>query len=278
MFRFLTTILLLTVSAATFAQTGQNTGNKAMDRVKHLKDFQVIEFRRYVVKESERGRFAEYFESYFPEAFQQMGAIAFGQFFERKNPGGFTWMRGFKNIDARAVVNAGFYYGPLWREHAGAMNSLMVDVGNVLLLRPLSPERGVTVLPSVDPVTEGKGAQGVVIAQIFAVKADSVDAFAKQAEATFAGYRAAGAREAGVMVTLDAPNNFPQLPVRTDGPYLVWLGVIKDDQTLDARFTPLMESSLQSLSATGMLRSAPELVIMDPTRRSRLRWLTEEWR
>src|SRR5262245_33537596 len=97
MLRFLTMILLLTVGATTFAQTAQNSGNKAADRVKHLKDFQVIEFRRYTVKEGEREHFAEYFESYFPEAFQQMGAIAFGQFFERKNPVGFTWMRGFKN-------------------------------------------------------------------------------------------------------------------------------------------------------------------------------------
>jgi hypothetical protein len=276
MLRFLTKILLLTISATTFAQTGQNTGNKAMDRVKHLKDFQVIEFRRYTVKEGEREHFAEYFESYFPEAFQQMGAIAFGQFFERKNPVGFTWMRGFKNTDARAVINAGFYYGPLWREHALTMNSLIVDSNNVLLLRPLSPERGVAVLPSVDPVTERKGAQGVVVAQIFAVKANSVDAFAQQAEATFAGYRATGAREAGVLVTLDAPNNFPQLPVRTDGPYLVWLGVVKDNQALETQFTPLAERSSQSLSATGLLRGAPELVILDPTRRSRLRWLAEE--
>jgi hypothetical protein len=247
-----------------------------MDRVKHLKDFQVIEFRRYTVKEGEREHFAEYFESYFPEAFQQMGAIAFGQFFERKNPVGFTWMRGFKNTDARAVINAGFYYGPLWREHALTMNSLIVDSNNVLLLRPLSPERGVAVLPSVDPVTERKGAQGVVVAQIFAVKANSVDAFAQQAEATFASYRATGAREAGVLVTLDAPNNFPQLPVRTDGPYLVWLGVVKDNQALETQFTPLAERSSQSLSATGLLRGAPELVILDPTRRSRLRWLAEE--
>jgi hypothetical protein len=276
MSRFLTMILLITVGAATFAQTSQNSGNNVMDRVKHLKDFQVIEFRRYTVKEGERERFAEYFESYFPEAFQQMGAIAFGQFFERKNPVGFTWMRGFKNTDARAVVNAGFYYGPLWREHAFTMNSLMVDSNNVLLLRPLSPERGVTVLPSVDPVAERKGAQGVLVAQIFAVKANSVDAFAQQAEATFAGYRAAGAREAGVLVTLDAPNNFPQLPVRTDGPYLVWLGIVKDNQALETQFTPLAERSSQSLSATGLLRGAPELVILDPTRRSRLRWLAEE--
>ena len=48
-----------------------------MDRVKHLNDFQVIEFRRYIVKEGEREHFAEYFERYFPEAFQQLGAIAF---------------------------------------------------------------------------------------------------------------------------------------------------------------------------------------------------------
>jgi hypothetical protein len=276
MLRFLTMILMITVGATTFAQTGQNSGNKAVDRVKHLKDFQVIEFRRYTVKEGERERFAEYFESYFPEAFQQMGAMAFGQFFERKNPVGFTWMRGFKNTDARAVINAGFYYGPLWREHAFTMNSLMVDSDNVLLLRPLNPERGVTVLPSVDPVTERKGAQGVVVAQIFAVKANSVDAFAQEAEAAFAGYRAAGAREAGVLVTLDAPNNFPQLPVRTDGPYLVWLGIVKDNQALETQFTPLAERSSKSLSATGLLRGAPELVILDPTRRSRLRWLPEE--
>jgi hypothetical protein len=276
MLRFLTTILLLTVSAMTFAQTGQNAGGKAVDRVKHMKDFQVVEFRRYTVKAGEREHFAEYFESYFPEAFQQMGAIVFGQFFERKDPAMFTWMRGFKNTDARAVINAGFYYGPLWREHALTMNSLMLDSTNVLLLRPLNPERGVAVLPSVDPVVERKGAQGVVVAQIFAVKANSVDAFAQQAEATFAGYRAAGAREAGVLVTLDTPNNFPQLPVRTDGPYLVWLGVVKDNQALETQFTPLAERSSQSLSATGLLRGAPELVFLGPTRRSRLRWLAEE--
>jgi len=250
--------------------------SKAIDHVKHLTEFQVVEFRRYTIKEGERDHFATYFESYFPEAFQQMGAIAFGQFSERKNPVGFTWLRGFKNTDARAVINAGFYYGPLWREHAAMMNSLMVDSDNVLLLRPLSPEHGIPVLPAVDPVREAKGAQGVVIAQIFAVKPNSIDAFAQQAEATFTGYRSAGAREAGVLVTLDAPNNFPQLPVRTDGPYLVWLGVVKDNKALETRLTPVAEHSLQSLSATDLLRSAPELVILDPTRRSRLRWLAEE--
>ena len=271
--RSLTVILTLTLSVLTSGQTAQRT---TMDRVGHLKDFEVIEFRRYTVKEGAREHFAEYFESYFPEAFQQLGAIAFGQFSERKNPSVFTWMRGFKNTDARAVVNANFYYGPLWREHSFTMNSLMVDATNVLLLRPLTPERGVVVLPSVDPIKEAKGAQGVIVAEIFAVKANSVDAFAQQAEATFKGYRDAGVREAAVLVTLDVPNNFPQLRVRTDGPYLVWLGIVKDNEQLDTRFNPLAARSLLTLSATNLLRAEPELVIMDPTHRSRLRWLGEE--
>jgi hypothetical protein len=274
--RFLTTISLFAMSTTTFAETSQNITSKAMDHVKHLRDFQVIEFRRYTIKQGEREHFAQYFESYFPEAFQQMGAIAFGQFSERKNPVGFTWMRGFKNTDARAIINAGFYYGPLWREHAPTMNSLMVDSDNVLLLRPLTPAHGVLVLPAVDPIKEVNGAQGIVIAQIFAIKPNSVDAFARQAEETFASYRSAGAREAGVLVTLDVTNNFPQLPVRTDGPYLVWLGIVKDNKTLEMRFTSLAKRSTQSLSSTGLLRSTPELVILDPTRRSRLRWLPEE--
>lgn len=277
MSRFIAGILfLISVSTVTPTQTAQTTVNKSMEHIKHLNDFQVIEFRRYTIKEGERGHFAQYFESYFPEAFEQLGALACGQFFERNNPSGFTWIRGFHNMDARATVNAAFYYGPLWKEHKSTMNDILTDSDNVLLLRPLNPERGVTILPAVDPVTEERGAQGVVVAHIFAVKAGSVESFAKQAEATFAGYRAAGVREAGVLVTLDVPNNFPQLPVRTDGPYLVWLGILKDNQTLETRFNPLAERSLESLSATGLLRGTPELLVLDPTRRSRLRWYPAE--
>ncbi|MGA7632815.1 MAG: hypothetical protein WCB11_18795 [Terriglobales bacterium] len=152
------------------------------------------------------------------------------------------------------------------------MNDLIDSADNVLLLRPLSPEGDVTVLPAVDPVTEPNGAQGVVVVQIFAVKTNSVEEFAKQAEATFASYRAAGGREAGVLVTLDVKNNFPQLPYRTDGPFLVWLGILKDNQMLEG-FIPVVDRSLKSFTATGLLRSPPELIVLDPTPRSRLRWL-----
>ena len=122
----------------------------------------MIEFRRYTIKDGETKHFAQYFEGFFPEAFQQLGAIAFGQFFERHDPSRFTWISGFKNMESRAIGNAEFYDGPLWKEHRQTMNDLMVNFDNVLLLRPLNSEKEVPVLPAVDPVTEKHGAQGVL--------------------------------------------------------------------------------------------------------------------
>ncbi len=256
---------LLAVRAMT-AQTGSS-----IEQVRHLKDFPVVEFRRYTIKDGERKHFAEYFESYFPESFEQLGAIAFGQFLERDDASHFTWLRGFHSIEDRAAVNGAFYDGPLWKEHRSTMNDILLDSDNVLLLRAL-PEHGIPVLPAVDPVREEKGARGVVVAQIFPVKAGFADAFAKRAEVEFAAYRAAGVREAGVLVTLDVPNNFPRLPIRTDGPFLVWLGVLEGDSALEQVFRPAANRSAQTLSSMGMLRDEPELVVLAPTRRSRLRW------
>ncbi|MGB7193045.1 MAG: NIPSNAP family protein [Collimonas pratensis] len=268
-------ILGLAIHSAPSAPISTSTETIAMKNISHSNAFQVIELRRYQIKPGRRADFAAYFESYFPEAFQQLGAIAFGQFFERKNTDTFTWLRGFKDMDARAVVNAAFYYGAVWKEHKATLNDLMVDSDNVLLLRPLDADSGVTVLPAVDPVKELQGAGGVVVAQIFALTPGSVERFAQQAAVSFAGYREAGMRQAGVLVTLDASNNFPQLSVRTDGPYLVWLGLAKDNQQLDSKFNPLAERAAKDLAAGGLLRAEPETVVLDPTRRSRLRWLPQ---
>jgi hypothetical protein len=226
-------------------------------------DFQVVEFRRYTVRDGEREHFATYFESYFPEAFQQLGAIAFGDFTEPQHPEHFTWMRGFHDMDERAKVNSAFYFGPVWKEHKATLNGLMTDSDNVLLLRPLRQDTQVPVLPAVDPVSEPQGAKGIVVAQIFRVKA----------EAGFAKYKDAGAQEAGLLVTLDAPNNFPQLPVRSDGPYLVWIGIVQNEGVLQ-KLTPLAEENARAVEKSGQLQEAPELVVLRPNSRSRLRWIT----
>lgn len=245
----------------------------SMETVKHLQGDQVIEFRRYVTKDGERGNFVKYFDAYFPEAFEQLGAMVFGQFTERGNPNHFTWLRGFKDLSERPIVEAAFYYGPVWKEHRLKVNAILPDSDNVMLMRPLHPDQGVLVLPAVDPVLEERGAQGIVVAQIFSVKKGSEDAFAAQAEQAFAAYRAAGVRDAGVLVSLDVPNNFPQLPIRSDGPFLVWLGVVRDDTVLKGQLAPKLDAAEKALLAGGLLRGAPERIVMEPTPRSRLRWL-----
>jgi hypothetical protein len=234
--------------------------------------FPVIEFRRYTIKPGGRKQFSRYFEAFFPEAFQQLGAMALGEFFEREQENGFTWLRGFPNMETRAVANASFYYGPLWKEHKAILNGLMDDSDNVILMRPLDSNRGIPVMPAVDPVREPEGAQGIIVAQLFAIKTGGVDQFATQADKVFARYREAGIKEAGVLVTLDAANNFPQLPVRTDGPYLLWLGIVQDQAMFETAWQPLLQQSISTLSSSNLLRHAPEAITLDPAPRSRLRW------
>jgi hypothetical protein len=176
-------------------------------------------------------------------------------------------------MEERGYVNNAFYDGPIWAEHSVTLNEFIIDHTNVLLLTPLTPERALSVLPTVDPLKESEGAQGVVIAQIFPVKPGQVATFAEQAEAIFASYRNSGVREAGVLATLNEPNNFPRHPIRTDGPFLVWLGILRDNQMFQSSFKELVENSLPTLLATDLLRAAPELVVLNPTSRSRLRWL-----
>ncbi|MEO7324025.1 MAG: hypothetical protein ABIW82_04275 [Dokdonella sp.] len=269
--------ILASVAAGTFApaRAAETHTLPTIETLQHLQDYQVVEFRRYVTTDGERAHFAKYFDTYFPEAFEQLGVMVFGQFLDRDHANHFTWLRGFKDISARPIANAAFYYGPVWKEHKLKVNAILPDSDNVMLLRPLHAEHGVSVLPAVDPVIEEGGATGVVIAQIFAVKKGSEEAFAQKAEAAFAQYRVAGVHEAGVLVTLDVANNFPQLPIRTDGPWLIWLGVAKDTATLESSLAAQMKHVEQSLGDTGLLRGATERLVMDPTPRSRLRWLAD---
>ena len=239
-------------------------------------EFTVIEFRRYTVRDGQRENFAKYFDAYFPEAMQQLGAIAAGQFFERENPSRFTWIRGFRSMDERAKANANLYYGPVWKEHRELMNGMMMTFDNVLLMEAVGAGCGIEVLRAVDAVKEVDGMKGVAVAHIFPIKPGSLKEFMRHADGEFAAYRSAALRETGRFVTSDVPNNFPQHPVREDGPFVVWFGIARDDAAMEL-FRGAAQRAAKSLERTDLLRGTPELVILDPTSRSRMRWLPE-WR
>jgi hypothetical protein len=235
-------------------------------------DFPVIELRRYILTAGAAARFSRCFETWFPEAFQQLGAVALGHFFERGRGDRFTWLRAYPDMATRAAANTAFYDGPVWREHKATLNRWIVDSDDVLLLRPLYPDSAIPALPAVDPVAEPQGARGIVVAQLFPAAGGRLNACADAAETWFRRYHGHGVLEAGILATLDAANNFPRHPVRSDGPWLVWLGVLRDEAAL-AALRPMFEAASDALEGCGMLAGAAEMVVLDPGLRSRLRWM-----
>lgn len=234
--------------------------------------YPIIELRRYTLADGAAQRFSRYFETWFPEAFQQLGALALGHFVERGAGARFTWLRAYPDMAARAAVNTAFYDGPVWREHKATLNRWIVDSDNVLLLRPLYPGTDIPALPAVDPVAEPDGARGLAVAQLFQVAGGRLAECAAAAEAWFASYHGSGVAEAGILATLDQPNNFPRHPIRTDATWLVWLGVLRDEAALDA-LQPMFAAAAGALRAADLLAADAELLVLDPGQRSRLRWM-----
>ena len=154
------------------AHAGSDT-QAALESVAHLDNYQVVELRRYDIAPGQRDRFVRYFDAYFPEAFEQLDCMVFGQFEDRATPTKFVWLRGYHDINARPVTDAAFYYGPVWREHRTKVNALFPGASdNVLLLRPLTRQTEVPVLPAVDPVDEPHGARGVAVVLAASVAVD----------------------------------------------------------------------------------------------------------
>jgi hypothetical protein len=235
--------------------------------------FDVIELRRYTVKPEERASFGLAFETYFPEAFQQLGSLIFGHFDERGDPSRFTWIRGFHDVPARTAVNQAFYDGPLWREHSATMNDRLLDHTDVLLLAPVSAAWALPVLPAVDVLRETSAARGVAVLNIFPIHRAALDAATSTAEKRHGARRkGGGVRPAGLLASLDVANDFPRLPFRTDGPYLVAVTIVRDDAALADELLPIAGDLADALEAQGAVRARPELVVLEPRRRSRLRW------
>ncbi|MES2318942.1 MAG: NIPSNAP family protein [Pseudomonadota bacterium] len=235
-------------------------------------DCTVIELRRYSLVEGSAERFSRSFETWFPEAFQQLGALVLGHFFERGPVERFTWLRGYPDMAARAAVNTAFYDGPVWREHRAALNQWILDSDNVLLLRPLHPGSGIPGIRAVDPVAEPDGAGGIAVLQIFPVKEGALDECALAADPWFASYQGSGVVEVGILATLDAANNFPRHPIRSDGTFLVWMGVLRDQGALEG-LHGAFAAGAAAIAQSGLLAGPAELLVLDPGQRSRLRWI-----
>lgn len=176
----------------------------------------VVELRRYLLVPGRRDELIALFERELLDPQEHIGMRVLGQFRCPENPDLFVWIRGFETMAGRPAQLDAFYNGPVWAEHADAANATMVDSDNVLLLRPLLGEDRDTVDPAARiedrPLT----------LTIHPVLMTALSQAAQLIEMQLSERPERGGVVA-VFASETVPNNFPRLPVREDGAFVVSL-------------------------------------------------------
>ena len=153
----------------------------------------VVELRQYTTHPGRRDELIEVFDNHLVAPQEDVGMHIIGQFRDVDDPDAFIWMRGYPDMAVRRRALHDFYYGPVWRQHSAAANATMVDSDNVLLLQP----DDATQRALHEPV----GRRDSIYTLLIGPAAGSLI----EDDGRTATFR-----------TLDAVNDFPALPVRTD--------------------------------------------------------------
>jgi hypothetical protein len=221
----------------------------------------VIELRQYTLKPGQRDVLIDLFDRHFIESQEAAGMTIVGQFRDRRRPERFVWIRGFPDMASRHHALERFYGGAVRGAHRAIANATMVDVSDVLLLRPVRSDDG--FLLGGDQITPGTRSRTprTVLAGIYTLAKQADDSLVSQFERqTAPRLRTRGVALKGVFVTETARNTFTRLPVRDGEHVLVWIGTV--DGAPDR---------LESIAADGTLGDhVPAVLDLEPTSRSLL--------
>jgi NIPSNAP len=222
----------------------------------------VVELRQYTLRAGQRDVLIELFDRALADPQESVGMEIIGQFRDVDRADRFVWLRGFPDMVRRRAALEAFYGGDVWKTHSQAANATMVDVDDVLLLRPVTPASGFAALPARPAPGEAAPA-GMVVATIcsLAVPPD-VALLGRELLPALAAVQALAA-----FVTEPSENTFPALPVRSGEHVVVWLRRTERpamDATID-------ESSDLARACLPGLVGPPAQLRLAPTARSRLR-------
>lgn len=236
----------------------------------------VLELRQYTLHPGQRDVLVDLFDREFVEPQEAAGMRIVGQFRDLDRPDHFVWIRGFRDMPARADALAAFYGGPVWRQHRDTANATMIDSDDVLLLRPAEPGSGfATPDTGRPPASGGEPPTSVVTATVYHLPAPATGTFARTfRDEAVPVLAATGAPPRACLHSEPAENTFPALPVRTGVNVFVWLARFpsadhhRDHLDRLAR-SPEWRRLWPGLAAT--LTAVPEQLRLAPTTRSALR-------
>jgi NIPSNAP len=221
----------------------------------------VIELRQYTLKPGQRDVLIDLFDRHLVESQEAAGMTIVGQFRDRRRPDRFVWIRGFPDMASRHQALERFYGGPVWAAHRTAANATMLDVSDVLLLRPVGSDGG--FLLEDDQMKPGARSSGpkIVLAGIYPLGTPADDVLVSQFEQQVAPVlHTHGVTLKGAFVTETAPNTFTRLPVREGEQVLIWIGTVDGPP-----------ERLESIAAASTLAGhVPTVLELAPTSRSLL--------
>ncbi|WP_265517049.1 NIPSNAP family protein [Nitratireductor luteus] len=233
----------------------------------------IVELRRYRLHPDRREDLIDLFEREFIESQETCGMSVLGQFRDLDRPDDFVWLRGFAGMQQRAEALAAFYDGPVWSAHKDAANATMECSDDVHLLRPCGP--GFDFVGATRPGLSEQAPPNLLAITIISLKETKVNDFAELFDSTYNPLLVqAGASPLGTFATLDMPNNYPRLPVRTDRAF-IWINRFENAERHEAFRSALSRSGFWSLLGASRAKGASAIeateLRLEPTARSLLR-------
>ena len=237
----------------------------------------IVELRQYTLHPGQREALITLFDREFVESQEELGMVILGQFRDLDNPDRFVWLRGFETMPNRAEALTSFYSGPVWKANSAAANATMIDIDNVLLLRPASAGSGFPASGVPRPSTgHTESPASVILATIYyrdhPFDDEFLSFFDSQARPALAK---AGAAPLACLQTEYAENTFPALPVRTGEHAFVWFARFSSAARARAHEDRWSNSDLWREKAlpglSQMVTGATERLWLTPTARSLLR-------
>jgi hypothetical protein len=171
-----------------------------------------VELRQYTLRPGKRDVLIDIFEREFVRAQERYGIEVVGQLRDLDHPNRFVWLRGFPGMSSRPRMLKSFYSCPVWVANRDAVNEILVDYDNVLLLRDAWEGSGFF---TANTAQNNRPRATLVTVDIHYLCLGAINGFASLSREKLEPFlEHAGADGLAALVTETAPNNYPRLPMR----------------------------------------------------------------
>jgi hypothetical protein len=211
----------------------------------------IVELRQYRLRPGRRDDLVGLFEEHFVESQERDGMSVIGTFRDLDDDDRFVWIRGFPSMAERRRSLEAFYGGSVWKANGPQANETMVDSDNVLLLRPARAGLALPSPASRPPVGAAEADRGVVEVGVLLLDAPADD---ETIDLVLGGWNG---RLLGCLVSEEAENDFPALPVREGEHALVWLVGYPDAASADGAQIEAAAARVPHVRGLEKLRLAP---------------------